>query len=137
MLLTAFAPVTGALARRRAGCNFAGSGSAPRRPVHQPRWRTCFPRWQASRPRPVALTMSGARPCPPRPGRRRFLAVGTGAVVVAAAAGGTGDLLLRRFSATAAWSQARPPVASAGAAADPHGADLNIPHGLPMEIPSA
>jgi hypothetical protein len=140
--------------RRRAGCILARSDTAPSRSVHQPRWRTCFPLWQAPRRRPVALTMvcrtacgtrpvplaikqggsgdrahppsaadhaadvslAGARPRPPRPGRWRSLAVRTSTVVVAAAADRT---------------------ATAGAPADPPGADLKSLYGLPMEIPGA
>ena len=76
------------------------------------------------------------RPCSPRPGRRRFPTARNGAAVAAAAVGCPADLLLRRFSATAARSNTRPPVAFKPLA-PLSGADLNIPHGLPMEMPGA
>ena len=60
-------------------------------------------------------------------GRRAFLVAGAGAAVVAAASGGAGDLLLRRFSVTASRSHVRLPVAARAARPAPAGAELKIP----------
>ena len=60
------------------------------------------------------------------PGRRGFLAGAAGAGVLAAAAGGLGDVLLRRFSVASSRAQLRLPAAVA-APPVPAGTDLRIP----------
>ena len=60
------------------------------------------------------------------PGRRRFLALSAGAAVVAAAGGGIGDLLLRRFNVTASRAQVHLPAAAKTAAPVPAGTGLQV-----------
>jgi DMSO/TMAO reductase YedYZ molybdopterin-dependent catalytic subunit len=60
------------------------------------------------------------------PGRRRFLAGAAGAATLAAAGGGLGDVLLRRFSVASSRAQVRLPAAAVRAAAVPAGTDLRI-----------
>lgn len=60
-------------------------------------------------------------------GRRKFLAASAGAALVAAAGGGVGDLLLRRFSVTAARAQVRLPAAARPARPTPAGTELSTP----------
>ena len=62
-----------------------------------------------------------------QPGRRRFLALGAAATVVAAASGWSGELLLRRFNVTALRAAVRLPRPSVAAAPVPAGASLNVP----------
>jgi DMSO/TMAO reductase YedYZ molybdopterin-dependent catalytic subunit len=61
------------------------------------------------------------------PGRRRFLAGAAGAAALAAAAGGLGDVLLRRFSIASSRAQVRLPAAAVPAPGVPAGTDLRIP----------
>jgi DMSO/TMAO reductase YedYZ molybdopterin-dependent catalytic subunit len=61
------------------------------------------------------------------PGRRRFLAGAAGAGVLAAVAGGAGDVLLRRFSVASSRAQVRLPAAAVRAPAVPAGTELRIP----------
>jgi DMSO/TMAO reductase YedYZ molybdopterin-dependent catalytic subunit len=61
------------------------------------------------------------------PGRRWFLAGAAGAGVLAAAAGGLGDVLLRRFSIASSRAQVRLPAAAVTAPPVPVGTDLRIP----------
>jgi DMSO/TMAO reductase YedYZ molybdopterin-dependent catalytic subunit len=71
-----------------------------------------------------------ARPAPPaaaRPNRRRFLVTGAGAAALAAAAGGTGDKLLGRFSIASSRAQVRLPAAVVLPPPVPAGTSLNIP----------
>jgi DMSO/TMAO reductase YedYZ molybdopterin-dependent catalytic subunit len=58
--------------------------------------------------------------------RRRFLAGAAGAAGLAAAAGGLGDVLLRRFSIASSRAQVRLPAAAVPAPAVPPGTDLRI-----------
>ncbi len=83
----------------------------------------------------AAVTPSSATAREVRPGktlvvghwrRRRFLAVSATAAVIAAAGGGIGDLLLRRFNVTASRAQVRLPAAAQKAAAVPAGTELQI-----------
>jgi DMSO/TMAO reductase YedYZ molybdopterin-dependent catalytic subunit len=60
------------------------------------------------------------------PGRRRFLALGAAATVVAAASGWSGELLLRRFNVTALRAAVRLPRPAVAAAPVPAGASLNV-----------
>jgi DMSO/TMAO reductase YedYZ molybdopterin-dependent catalytic subunit len=60
------------------------------------------------------------------PGRRRFLAVSAGAAVLAAAGGGIGDVLLRRFSVTASRAQVRLPAAAKTAPPVSAGTELQV-----------
>ncbi len=60
------------------------------------------------------------------PGRRRFLALSAGAAVVAAAGGGIGNVLLRRFNVTASRAQVRLPAAAKTAAPVPAGTELQV-----------
>jgi DMSO/TMAO reductase YedYZ molybdopterin-dependent catalytic subunit len=64
---------------------------------------------------------------PAGPGRRRFLAGAAGAGVLAAVAGGAGDVLLRRFSVASSRAQVRLPAAAVRAPAGPAGTELRIP----------
>ena len=64
---------------------------------------------------------------PAGPGRRLFLAGAAGAGVLAAAAGGAGDVLLRRFSVASSRAQVRLPAAAVRALAVPAGTELRIP----------
>ena len=61
------------------------------------------------------------------PGRRLFLAGAAGAGVLAAVAGGAGDVLLRRFSVASSRAQVRLPAAAVRAPAVPTGTELRIP----------
>jgi DMSO/TMAO reductase YedYZ molybdopterin-dependent catalytic subunit len=61
-----------------------------------------------------------------RPGRRRFLALSAGAALVAVAAGGTGELLLRRFNVAALRAAVRLPAPAVKAPAAPAGTALKI-----------
>ena len=61
------------------------------------------------------------------PGRRLFLAGAAGAGVLAAVAGGAGDVLLRRFSVASSRAQVRLPTAAVRAPAVPAGTELRIP----------
>jgi DMSO/TMAO reductase YedYZ molybdopterin-dependent catalytic subunit len=63
---------------------------------------------------------------PSRPDRRRFLVGAAGAAMLAAAAGGLGDVLLRRFGIASSRAQVRLPVAAVAAPAVPAGTDLRI-----------
>ena len=63
---------------------------------------------------------------PAGPGRRLFLAGAAGAGVLAAVAGGAGDVLLRRFSIASSRAQVRLPAAAVRAPAVPAGTDLRI-----------
>jgi DMSO/TMAO reductase YedYZ molybdopterin-dependent catalytic subunit len=60
------------------------------------------------------------------PGRRRFLALGAAATVVAAASGWSGELLLRRFNVTALRAAVRLPRPAVAAAPVPAGASLDV-----------
>jgi DMSO/TMAO reductase YedYZ molybdopterin-dependent catalytic subunit len=60
------------------------------------------------------------------PGRRRFLALGAAATVVAAASGWSGELLLRRFNVTALRAAVRLPRPAVTAAPVPAGASLDV-----------
>ncbi len=64
---------------------------------------------------------------PAGPGRRLFLAGAAGAGVLAAVAGGAGDVLLRRFSVASSRAQVRLPAAAVRAPAVPAGTELRIP----------
>ncbi len=61
------------------------------------------------------------------PGRRWFLAGAAGAGVLAAGAGGLGDVLLRRFSIASSRAQVRLPAAAVTAPPVPVGTNLRIP----------
>jgi DMSO/TMAO reductase YedYZ molybdopterin-dependent catalytic subunit len=74
---------------------------------------------------------------PSDPGRRRFLRASAVAAAAAAITGGTGDLLLRRFSATASRDRVRLPAAAVKAAPVPAGADLGIPGITPFITPAS
>jgi DMSO/TMAO reductase YedYZ molybdopterin-dependent catalytic subunit len=63
---------------------------------------------------------------PGGPDRRRFLAGAAGVAALAAAAGGLGDVLLRRFSIASSRAQVRLPAAAVRAPAVPAGTDLRI-----------
>ena len=60
------------------------------------------------------------------PGRRRFLALGAGAAVLAAGSGWAGEQLLRRFNVAALRAAVRLPRPAVRAAAVPAGASLNV-----------
>jgi DMSO/TMAO reductase YedYZ molybdopterin-dependent catalytic subunit len=60
------------------------------------------------------------------PGRRRFLALGAGAAVLAAASGWSGELLLRRFNVTALRAAVRLPRPAVAAPAVPAGTSLDV-----------
>jgi DMSO/TMAO reductase YedYZ molybdopterin-dependent catalytic subunit len=60
------------------------------------------------------------------PGRRRFLALSAGAALVAVAAGGAGELLLRRFNVAALRAAVRLPAPAVKAPAVPAGTELKI-----------
>ena len=60
------------------------------------------------------------------PGRRRFLALGAGAAVIAAASGWSGELLLRRFNVTALRAAVRLPRPAVAAAPVPAGTSLDV-----------
>jgi DMSO/TMAO reductase YedYZ molybdopterin-dependent catalytic subunit len=60
------------------------------------------------------------------PGRRGFLAASAGAAVAAAAGGGIGDLLLRRFNVTASRAQVRLPAAATTAPRVSSGTELPV-----------
>jgi DMSO/TMAO reductase YedYZ molybdopterin-dependent catalytic subunit len=60
-------------------------------------------------------------------GRRGFLALSAGAALVAVAAGGAGELLLRRFNVAAQRAAVRLPAAAIKAPAVPAGTELPIP----------
>jgi DMSO/TMAO reductase YedYZ molybdopterin-dependent catalytic subunit len=60
------------------------------------------------------------------PGRRRFLALGAAATVVAAASGWSGELLLRRFNVTALRAAVRLPRPAVTAAPVPAAASLDV-----------
>ena len=60
------------------------------------------------------------------PGRRRFLALGAGAAVLAAGSGWAGEQLLRRFNVTALRAAVRLPRPAVAAAPVPAGASLNV-----------
>jgi DMSO/TMAO reductase YedYZ molybdopterin-dependent catalytic subunit len=61
-----------------------------------------------------------------QPGRRRFLALGAGAAVLAGASGWSGEHLLRRFNVTALRAAVRLPRPAVAAAPVPAGASLNV-----------
>jgi DMSO/TMAO reductase YedYZ molybdopterin-dependent catalytic subunit len=61
-----------------------------------------------------------------QPGRRRFLALGAGAAVLAAGSGWAGELLLRRFNVTALRAAVRLPRPAVAAAPVPAGASLDV-----------
>ena len=71
------------------------------------------------------------------PGRRRFLAVSAGAAVVAAAGGGIGDLMLRRFNVTASRAQVHLPAAAKTAAPVPAGTGLQVSGISPFYTPNS
>jgi DMSO/TMAO reductase YedYZ molybdopterin-dependent catalytic subunit len=60
------------------------------------------------------------------PSRRRFLALGAGAAVLAAVTGWAGEQLLRRFNVTALRAAVRLPHPAVAAAPVPAGASLNV-----------
>jgi DMSO/TMAO reductase YedYZ molybdopterin-dependent catalytic subunit len=60
------------------------------------------------------------------PGRRRFLALGAGAAVLAAGSGWAGEQLLRRFNVTALRAAVRLPRPAVAAAPVPAGASLDV-----------
>jgi DMSO/TMAO reductase YedYZ molybdopterin-dependent catalytic subunit len=60
------------------------------------------------------------------PSRRRFLALGAGAAVLAAGTGWAGEQLLRRFNVTALRAAVRLPRPAVAAAPVPAGASLNV-----------
>jgi DMSO/TMAO reductase YedYZ molybdopterin-dependent catalytic subunit len=74
---------------------------------------------------------------PGNAGRRQFLAVSAGAAVVAAASGGLGDLLLRRFSAAASRAAVRLPAAAVQAPPVPAGTELDVPGITPFFTPNS
>lgn len=80
--------------------------------------------------RPAGMPSQAREKVPAGPaggtGRRRFLAVSAGAALVAAAAGGTGELLLRRFNVAALRAAVKLPVAAVKAAPVPAGTVLNV-----------
>jgi DMSO/TMAO reductase YedYZ molybdopterin-dependent catalytic subunit len=84
--------------------------------------------------RATALTAAGSAdpqadlPAPGQaaPGRRRFLALGAGAAVLAAASGWSGELLLRRFNVAALRAAVRLPRPAVTAAPVPAGASLSV-----------
>ena len=92
--------------------------------------RPAWPRRPRGRP---ALFTDGLTAGPQDPGqagspdRRRFLAGAAGAAALAAAAGGLGDVLLRRFSIASSRAQVRLPAAAVPAPGVPAGTDLRIP----------
>jgi DMSO/TMAO reductase YedYZ molybdopterin-dependent catalytic subunit len=61
-----------------------------------------------------------------RPGRRRFLALSGGSALLAVAAGGAGELLLRRFNVAGLRAAVRLPAAAVKAPAVPAGTELAI-----------
>jgi len=61
-----------------------------------------------------------------RPGRRRFLALSAGTALAAVAAGGAGELLLRRFNVAALRAAVRLPTPAVKAPAVPAGTELKI-----------
>jgi DMSO/TMAO reductase YedYZ molybdopterin-dependent catalytic subunit len=69
---------------------------------------------------------------PMGPGRRGFLAVTAATAVVAVAAGGAGELLLRRFNVAALRAAVRLPSAAVKAAAVPAGVSLKVPGVTPF-----
>jgi DMSO/TMAO reductase YedYZ molybdopterin-dependent catalytic subunit len=75
--------------------------------------------------RPADGVIGGPRD-PGGPDRRRFLIGAAGAGALAAAAGGLGDMLLRRFSIASSRAQVRLPAAAVPAPAVPAGTDLRI-----------
>jgi DMSO/TMAO reductase YedYZ molybdopterin-dependent catalytic subunit len=70
-------------------------------------------------------------------GRRGFLVGAAGAAVLAAGAGGAGDVLLRRFSVASSRAQVRLPAAAVPAARVPAGTDLRIAGLTPFFTPNA
>ena len=63
---------------------------------------------------------------PAAPGRRRFLALGAGAAVLAAGSGWAGEQLLRRFNVSALRAAVRLPRPAVAAAPVPAGASLDV-----------
>jgi DMSO/TMAO reductase YedYZ molybdopterin-dependent catalytic subunit len=105
--------------RRAAAVTSAGSAdaaadlAAPDLPVPQPG---------------VRVSRLGDRDQPSSgPGRRRFLALGAGAAVLAAGSGWAGEQLLDRFNVTALRSAIRLPRPAVAAAPVPPGASLSVP----------
>jgi DMSO/TMAO reductase YedYZ molybdopterin-dependent catalytic subunit len=78
------------------------------------------------RPPPVRTGDEPSGDLRARPGRRRFLALGTGAAAVAVAAGGAGEVLLRRFNVAALREAVRLPAPAVKAPAVPAGTTLPI-----------
>jgi len=78
---------------------------------------------------PALITdgLAGGPRDPAGPERRRFLAGAAGAGVLAGAAGGLGDVLLRRFSIASSRARVRLPAAAVAAPPVPAGTDLRIP----------
>ena len=81
-------------------------------------------------PKPAGLPPWTGERAPADPargtGRRRFLAVSAGAALVAATAGGAGELLLRRYNVSALRAAVRLPSAAVKAAPVPAGAALDV-----------
>ncbi|HET9081455.1 MAG TPA: molybdopterin-dependent oxidoreductase [Trebonia sp.] len=90
--------------------------------------------------RPVARTVTTAPAgpeLPPGRSRRRFLVTGAGAVAIAAASGGAGQLLLGRFSVATARAQVRLPVPAVAARPVPAGAQLPVSGLSPFFTPNS
>ena len=148
VMLAGFAAVIGVLAVRRIGYGLAGLGifaalgvtAALRLPGAGPldvvpalagvtvAAGTLVMLVRAVRPPEPALATDGviADPEDSATDRRRFLAGAAGAAGLAAAAGGLGDVLLRRFSIASSRAQVRLPAAAVPAPAVPPGTDLRI-----------
>jgi DMSO/TMAO reductase YedYZ molybdopterin-dependent catalytic subunit len=148
VMLAGFAAVTGVLAVRRIGYGLTGLGifavlgvtAALRLPGAGPldvvptlagvtvAAGTLVTLVRAVRPPELALPTDGviADPEDSATDRRRFLAGAAGAAGLAAAAGGLGDVLLRRLSIASSRAQVRLPAAAVPAPAVPPGTDLRI-----------
>ena len=74
----------------------------------------------------AAPDLSGAPAEAEPPSRRRFLALGAGAAVLAAGSGWAGEQLLRRFNVTALRAAVRLPRPAVAAPAVPAGTSLNV-----------
>ena len=88
--------------------------AAPDLPVPQPGTR-------------AASRLEDRDQAPAGPGRRRFLALGAGAAVLAASTGWAGETLLRRFNVTALRAAVRLPRPTHAAPAVPAGTSLDVP----------
>jgi DMSO/TMAO reductase YedYZ molybdopterin-dependent catalytic subunit len=110
------------------------SGGLPRVPV------TPAPPVQQQLPPGPGLPPPPELPAPERhPGssRRRFLLTGAGVAAVAAAGGGTGQLLLGRFSVSSSRAAVRLPAPAVAARTVPAGAQLGINGLSPFFTPNA